>query len=68
MMHRCVGGGKIVSYHMGVCLILFIVALAELCQGKKGSKIGITESREKEVGGAGNNKINHCRGIANVFY
>lgn len=51
MMCRCVGGGKIISSHMGVCLILFIVALAELCQEKNGRKIGITESREKEVGG-----------------
>lgn len=50
-MHRCVGGGKIISYQMGVLLILFIVALAELFQGKKGRKKGITESREK--GGLG---------------
>lgn len=52
---------------MGVCLILFIVALAELCQEKNGRKIGITESREKEVWGGAGNEINHCRGIANVF-
>lgn len=51
-MRRCVGGGKIISYQMGVLLILFIiVTLAELFQGKKGRKKGITESREK--GGLG---------------
>lgn len=63
-MRRCVGGGKIISYQLGVLLILFIVALAELFQGKKGRKK--RNNRKLRKRGAGT-EINHCRGIANVF-